>query len=421
MAERKEQDDHSFNSWLFSRQEIFEKTAGLVVLVLEVLHNLGLLYSVDEITFTHVLNLLFLLFIIFFLRKDFRKRFYIAYDDPEVIKIMKLSHFTEEHRKAKIKELTFNANTFVAQLKNINYFFIATAALYVCFLLKSGFFWLGKQPAFIELFTSNNIIQVEDIKALKPATIIIFHIIFDIFSYIGAFYLLRCFYVMYLPTIDVHGNDILKEQTFIYILIGIALILFDIFVVVQNKNGLFIAEFICGIINSVVFILLIARFENKLLDIPPTILSVLYVYAILQSCLLFVTGDIFGDIIKGHKDFENFLSKFSSIILTICLVGKITFSAVILYVLNSGRLFYYFITQRKIHTDAERQWRQLNPLIKDFSIEPEKLSLMYTRNSDGRYIASIPVLDKEIDGQGATAEEAKENLLDKIRKNKNSY
>lgn len=417
MAGRKENDDYSFKSWLFSRQEVFEKTAGLVVLILEVLHNLGLLYSVDETTFTHVLNLLFLIFIIIFLKKDFKKRFYLAHDDSNVVSILKLTHYNEVHRRSIIKDLVFNANTFIAQLKNINYFLIATAALYVCFLIKTCIFWIAAKPEFSNLITHNSTLTIQELKELKPAATIVFHVVFDGFSYVGAFYLLRCFYVMYLPTIDIHGNDILKAQTFIYILIGIALMLFDVFVVVQNHNGLFISEFICGIINSVIFILLIARFENKLLDIPPTILAILYVYAILQSCLLFVTGDIFSEMTKGHEEFERFLEKFTSIVLTICLIGKITFSAVILYVLNSGRVFYYFITQRKINDDVERQWLKLNPLIKDFSVEPEQFNIVFTRNNDGRYVAAIPTIVKDLEGEGATSDDAKKDLLEKLNKN----
>ena len=176
------------------------------------------------------------------------------------------------------------------------------------------------------------------------------------------------------------------------------------------------AEFICGIINSVVFILFIARFENKILDIPPVILCILYVYAILQTCLPFVTGGT--ELIPGgHKVAETgeYLEEFKSIVLTICLVGKVTLSAVLLYVLNTGRIFYYFITLRRLHEEEERNWKSLKPLMEVNSIHSEPFSILYESNLDGSYSASIPTLLKEKVGRGKTEKEARADLLRKLQ------
>lgn len=343
------------------------------------------------------MNLFFLVFIFFYLKADFAKRFSVNVDDPNVARILRFSR--QSNKKEKISELVFNSNTLISQLKNINYFILITALLYVVLLTKSIISGLYDKGS-----------------PVNENTIYLFHFATDLLSYAGAFYLLRCFFVMYLPTVDPNGNDILKARTNIYILVGLFLMVFDIAITLTNKNGIFISEFICGVVNAVVFILLIARFENKILDIPPWILCLLYVYAILQTCLPFVTENFLTkEMLEANKDFKKFLESFSGIVLLLCLVGKVTFSAVLLYVLNSKRIFYYFMTLRKIHAEEEGHWVEFYRLIKDFPISPESFSIIYNTKTNATYIATVPNLFPDVSGEGLTTKEAKDNLLNKIK------
>lgn len=382
--------DSSFKSWLFSRHEIVEKTVGLVVLVVELVTILGEIYPAQRHVLTQILNLFFLVFIYFYLKADFAKRFSVDANDPNIARILRFPNSSKREEKRKVSELVFNSNTLISQLKNINYFILFTAGLYVLLI---------SQYVVTKLLKSD----------IDPYHL--FHFLEDLFSYVGAFFLLQCFYVMYLRTVDKSGNDILRARTNVYLLVGFFLMVFDIVITLTNNNGVFISEFVCGLVNAVVFILLIARFENKILDIPPLILCILYTYAILQTCLPFVTGNflvhgfehtaeierivsgiennrqlveqlhglipVLNEGTRSAAELKEFLEEFNGIVLTLCLVGKVTLSAVLLYIVNSKRVFYYFMTLRKIHEEEEKHWEEFNTVIDVFPTSPEAFSIVY--------------------------------------------
>lgn len=428
--------DRSFQSWLKGKHQLLEKTVGAVVLAVEIIALLTHIYSgMSKVVLTQVLNLFFLIFIYYYLKDDFAKRYSVDAEDPRVARILRFPEGADN--KETIRKLDFYSNILVSQLKNINYFILSTAVLYILLLAQTVL--VGKSS-----------------EAVQYA----FHFATDLISYAGAFFLLRCFYVMYLPTIE-GGKDVLREKTNIYILVGAFLMVFDVVITLkQQENGIFISEFICGVVNAVVFVLLIARFENKLLDIPPWVLCLLYVYAIIQTCLPFVTGNFlakalgeqsqlkqlasgFGDlavafqdpsqkqlvqslakeldeVLRGRVELKHFLEEFGSIVLTLCLIGKVALSAVLLYVLNSRRIFYYFMTLRKIHEEEEEHWGEFEELIKEFPVKPELYSVVYCIGANENYIATIPHLFDDVTGEGRTAPEAKINLLEKIRRGNSS-
>lgn len=410
----KAKNDPSFRSWLFSRQEIVEKTVGLFVLIVEVFFLLQEVYTIEKkLVITDIFNFLFLIFIYAYLRSDFAKRFTIN-NESEAAKILRLLPVST--RKDQLSLLVFRANTFISQLKNINYFLLSTAVLYALLLSFLGVSSLLKARQ-LQLEAQNLQLEAQHLELFVKPIKYGFHLLIDLFSYAGAFFLLRCFYVMYLPTTDKNGNDVLNKKTNIYILVGIALMFLDV-CIMHKWYGLFLSEFICGVINSVIFILLIARFQNKLLDIPPFVICILYIYAILQTCLPFVSGvteDTFGAYITVTDDAKKVLDTFGNAVLMICLVGKITLSVVLLYVLNTKRIFYYFLTLRRIHEEEEKNWGKFFPLIKAFSVEPEKFSVIYNQEMNFTYTARMSGLFPDISGNGSTPEEAKEALLSEIQ------
>jgi hypothetical protein len=404
------QDDNSFSSWLLSKHAWAEKTVGAVVLVVEILGLLGEVYhGVSRAILSQILNLVFLLFIFVYLLREFNRRFSVNTKDLSVGRILRFpevlrSQKEEENVQAKIGELVFNANTLISQLRNINYFVLFTAGLYAILLTQS-------------VFAASHLIGGSENYGMTSSDVG-FHFAVDLFSYLGAFFLLRCFFVMYLPTIDENGNDVLWKRTGIYALAGAFFLIFDVVVTLRSpRDGIFISEFICGVVNAVVFILLIARFENKILDIPPWILCLLYVYAILQTCLPFVTENpLTTEIMAKNAELKKTIEEFRGIVLTICLVGKVTLCAVILYVLTSGRIFYYFITLRKIHDEEEENWTNFSKLIMPFALTPERFSIIYEIDKAGVYTARIPHLfSRHVKGEGATKIQAKVDLLNKIR------
>jgi hypothetical protein len=378
----------SFTSWLFSTQELLEKTVGFVALLFE-LSSLTMEMAQAEKPgprrlLTEALNLFFLLFIYFFLKNHFNKKFSINADSKTAIDVLGLDE------NDKLGELVAYANTLTKQLSNFNGFILSTAFLYavliVQYLLKDH----GLEPDW-----------VKDI----------LHYLTDLVSYIAAFFLLRCFFVMFLSTIDANGNDILDKQTHYYIWVGLGLMLLDIFIIHFNpEHGPFIAEFICGSINAIVFILFIARFENKRIDIPPFVLCILYLYAVLQTFLPLVTGSF-----KAEEGMEEFLHKFSSVIFTLCLLGKIVLVAVVSYALTSKKFFYYFITYKKLFDEEQNNWKKFEHEIKESFPDTESFNITYLQRSDGKYQAVCSSFFGSTAGIGQNPNEAKEDLLQNVR------
>jgi hypothetical protein len=391
-----------------------EKTAGAIVLIIELIEVIGrILHKTPEIPLTEILNLVFLVFVYVELDKGFRKRYTLSDSDPrKVARILRIWRYSEGHQQEKMNDLVSASNRLIGQLRNVSYFILATAVLYFLFLVKFA-------------------IEGEDDKYH------IFHLLFDLVSYVGAFYLLRCFCVMFLPTI-VKGQDILSKKTNPYIWLGVGLMVTDvcltIFVhessetaqgglfaqyicgIVQTTHdratGVFVAEFICGLVNAVVFVLFIARFENKMLEIPPYILFMLYSYAVLQTCLPFVTNN-------GLVFSKEFSEAFSSIIFKLVLVGKVALAAVMFYVLSSGRIFYYFMSLKSIYDEEEeeRNWEKFEEVIVIFAEEPEPFEIIYKLDQKSQtYVAMINPTDLfgHVSGSGKTPAEARAELRKKL-------
>jgi|GEM_PF-3792800 len=409
-----EKNKGSFNSWLRDKHNLLEKTAGAVVLIIELMEIIGrLFHKTPEIPLTEILNLVFLLFVYVQLTREFRRRFTLDDPDPKkVAKILRVWRYSDEHRQEKINELVLSSNKLIGQLENIKYFILATSALYALFLLKG----------FIEGEADKHHV---------------FHILFDVVSYCGAFFLLRCFFVMYLPTIE-NGREVLREKTKPYIWFGVGLMVLDVCLTIyvqdppaietgwfasflcgvtsvapDSGRGVFIAEFICGVVNAVVFVLFVARFENKILEIPPYILFLLYSYAVLQTCLPFVTnnGLVFG---------RDFSEGFSSIVFKLVLVGKVALAAVLFYVLSSGRIFYYFMSLKSINDEEkeERNWENFKKVMIELKRGPDQFEITYAHDKEGRVFTAMVVptsLFGHLTGTGEDADKAREDLLKKIQ------
>jgi len=408
-----EKNEHlTFSAWLFSKQEIVEKTVGLAILFLEIFNHLQDIFEMGKEQLTTILNLSFLVFIYFILKRDLGRRFSLKENESIIRRALRVP--TGQHFKERAEKIVRDSNTFIGQLRNIRYFFLAEAALYFFLLLESLLKTITVRKP---LMTA-----ISHVFKLTPADMTVFgyysnhgfHLLFDLCSYVGAFFLLRCFFVMYLPTIDEEGNDILNKKTNIFIGLLFGLMVFDVFVM-RHSQGHFTTEFVCGIANAVVFILFIARFENKILDIPPVILCILYIYAILQTSLPFVTGGT--ELLSGIESGEHgskYLDDFKGVVLTLCLVGKVALSAVLLYVLNTGRIFYYFVTLPRLHQEEEQNWLDLSQLLEKHEIYTEPMQILYEYQGDGSYTARIPGLISDKTGHGASRSEARSNLLGKI-------
>ena len=407
----------SFQSWLLDKHQRIERTAGVVILFIEMLDIVihKIFHNAPDIPTTQVLNLGFLIVVYIKLEKEFGKRYTLAdKNDPQkVARILRIWRFSDEHQRERIDRLVRSSNKLIGQLHNINYFVLATAGLYSLFLIKKMLVPGEEDPHHI------------------------FHLLFDLISYLGAFFLLRCFYVMYLPTIK-KERDNLGEQTnfYLWIILGLMVIDFCFTRYVHEPSivcsvdsagkclvthgtlytGVFIAEFLCGVINAVVFVLLVSRFQNKILDIPPYILFILYAYAVLQTCLPFVTN-------TGLVISKEFSEGFSSIVFRLVLIGKLALAAMLLYVLDSGRIVYYFMFLKNLHDEETEQkhWGKFKDLLDELPRAPEPFEITYKYDPDSKgYTATIlpASLFGRLTGSGETLDEARENLRNKIQRSK---
>ena len=79
------------------------------------------------------------------------------------------------------------------------------------------------------------------------------------------------------------------------------------------------------------------------------------------------------------------------------------------------------MTLRKIHEEEEVNWTKFKRKIKDFDEEPKMYQLLFERLGDGRhYHAKIPELFPEVIGEGDSPEEARVNLLEKLKTGRQS-
>lgn len=414
--EKLESNHASFKSWLLDKHQRVEQTAGLVILFIEMLDIVihKIFHNAPDIPTTQLLNLGFLVVVYIKLEKEFGKRYTLSdKNEPQrVARILRIWRFSDERQRQIIDKLVRSSNKLIGQLHNINYFILATAGLYFLFLVKTMLVKGDDDPYHV------------------------FHFLFDLISYAGAFFLLRCFYVMYLPTIK-KDRDALAEQTNFYgwIILGLMVIDFSLTRYVHEPSlacsvttagdcsvtqgtlytGVFIAEFLCGVINAVVFVLLVSRFQNKILDIPPYILFILYSYAVLQTCLPFVTN-------TGLVISKEFSEGFSSIVFRLVLIGKLALAAMLLYVLDSGRIVYYFMFLKNLHDEENEQkhWGKFKNLLDELPRAPEpfEITYKYDPNSKGFTAMIVPAsLFGRMVGTGATLDEARENLREKIQRN----
>ena len=117
---------------------------------------------------------------------------------------------------------------------------------------------------------------------------------------------------------------------------------------------------------------------------------------------------------------EAFSETFASIVFKLVLVGKVALAAVLLYVLSSKRIFYYFMTVRNIFEEEKEEghWQKFRKLIIEVPSAPESFDVTYNQNRDSKEVTAMifPTdLFGHITGRGKTPEEAKENLRKKIQ------
>lgn len=352
-AEQNIQEKNSnFYKWLLSTNQLKEKIVSFAVLFFELLllmtHNIQKL----SIPLIQALNLIFLLYFIYDLKNHFKLEFKVKSAENET----PLAAINNGHHD--LIRLQERANRSIKQFRNVGGFLLSTAILYLLLIFSN----LEKQ--YYLSFTDG-----KTFTRLQSLIEFIFNIAIHFLSYAGALYILKCFYVMQFPSFFKTNDFESKLETntsFFWFFIGGFLIAelfltFPMGLGINYKLATFYFEFFCGIVNAIVMMMLFARFESRLLGINPFIILLLYVYAILQTSLPLITENNLllpysQNNNTGHNT-ENSNSAFLvTLILSICLLGKIIFYNIIVYLYQTKRLFYYFLITKLNFDKEDTNW-----------------------------------------------------------------
>jgi hypothetical protein len=157
---------------------------------------------------------------------------------------------------------------------------------------------------------------------------------------ISLLFVFWCFTILYSPPV---GNTSKKKQSkliyFSSFIIGILIIAFPILFKFVFENSeyshsnifgyLTLFNAISGILNAIALALLIARLDSKFIALPSWLVAVLYTYAAVQPLFVaFDQPDAINEVIK-------------TAVLLIVFIFKIYFFFIILYIMQTGRLYSY--------------------------------------------------------------------------------
>lgn len=206
---------------------------------------------------------------------------------------------------------------------------------------------------------------------------------------LSLFFMFGCFLILYLRSDNKRVRDYQNSALWVagavlFFLTG----LFPVLALHLDANGMqgLAARFGApsGILNAVVFALLIARLDSKLIGLPSWLTGVLYFYAAVQPFFIIFeqTGDLYENI--------------QASVLIVAFILKIYFFLIVMYILQTGRMLNYLccypLLKKKVKPIFKRK-----PLLKEsfgqWLIRLNRLSLligvllagiaMYTRHRIG--------------------------------------
>jgi len=339
----------NFAEWLKSKNQASEKLISVGVLAVELLLVYFSSTQNFSIMITMVINLIFLVYFIYEFNNHYKHHFTTR-------DFTKLTEFNNHPDLNQFKFWKFEerANNSISQFRAFEGFLYSTAILYVVLILLKieGYVYSHEGG-----FPNFQILQ----SVIRYGANLLIHLL----SYAGAIFILKCFYVMYFPTFN--DTEMQKSlNTVKYFWFGLILIMaveaiftLPIKALVPNfQLNSFYFELICSVVSAFALMLLFARFESRHLGIHPAVNFILYIYAILQVSLPFITENIsnlfFTD--NNHIFVNSNYNFFVTIILIVCLIGKLVFYNIVVYLYQTKRLFYYFIKTAINYEKEDEYW-----------------------------------------------------------------
>ena len=158
---------------------------------------------------------------------------------------------------------------------------------------------------------------------------------------ISMMFIFWCFAVLLLPPYRQQPDqepDTDRQQTYLFWISGIVisaftlsyLLLFLIYDNARLKDYQAGFNALSGVLNALVFALVIARLDSKLIGLPSWLISVLYSYAAVQP--LFIVFEQEGQVFDSIQ----------TAVLILVFISKIYFFLIIFYTVQTGRMLNYF-------------------------------------------------------------------------------
>lgn len=279
-----------------------ENSSKFATLVISIAHMIGLLIS--------------LLYLLKLKYKKFQTiNFLSAFDDSYVYKSTRLKNADEIFQAGK------SASDLLANFK-------------IC--------WIILLLGWIPLYLVFSLSAYEFTKSDAP--VYAFNVFINLFSYINTLCIGYGFKILHNATVP-EDETYSSENFIVYGAISIAGLCLLEFFLPGNEQTALIFKIIGGVTAGIVMALFVGRFQSKFLNLNIFLLIAFYFYIVIQPLVLFI----------GQSK-TTVPPVIEPIILLIAFILKFILILYVFWLIESGRLLFYFVRVRITKSEADDQW-----------------------------------------------------------------
>ncbi|HKR10683.1 MAG TPA: serine/threonine-protein kinase [Pyrinomonadaceae bacterium] len=117
----------------------------------------------------------------------------------------------------------------------------------------------------------------------------------------------------------------------------------------------YIFKIVSGLGGGVAMALFVGRFQSKFLQSPPWLVSILFLYTVIQALYLFYGGEM-------RKDLAG-----AAVVINAALVLKCLLILYMFWLFQSGRLLFYLVRVRRATTQVDSEWQNFREVLQQES------------------------------------------------------